>query len=157
MKFALLAAPALFGFLAGQMPSKPPMKMGLWETTTNSSISMPGMNMPSGVGNRTTTVRSCATPESYADAFRREELRASCERSNEKWTGSTYSFDIACGQPKGKGHFEMTFDTADAGHGTMHVETAMQDHSMTLDMTMKAHWLSADCGAVAPGKGVIVR
>lgn len=157
MKLALLAAPALLGVLAAQMPSKPPMKMGLWETTTNTTMSMPGMNMPAGVGNRTTTAHSCATPESYADAFRQQEQRASCQRSNEKWTGNTYSFDMTCGGMQGKGHFEITFENAENGHGTLHMESAMRDHSMTIDMAIKTHWLGTDCGNVAPGKGEIVR
>jgi Protein of unknown function (DUF3617) len=140
----------LLGYMM-QMPSTPPMKMGLWSTTSTTTMSMPGMQMPQGAGNRTTKVRSCMTPESYAkDVAEMQSQQRDCTRSNESWTGNGFSFDISCPKTNATGHFKMTWSN-DSGHGTLHLEMSPGGRSMVMDTTLESHYVGADCGSVKPG------
>src|ERR1700743_367565 len=69
MKTLLYVGSALIGgALMLQMPTPPPMKMGLWETT--SSFSMTGPQMPPGMGGgQTVKARQCFTPETWAKSL----------------------------------------------------------------------------------------
>jgi hypothetical protein len=156
MKLLLAVAPSLaVAFLLQNMSGKPPMKMGLWETTSSSQMS--GVDMPPGMpgmGARTIKIRACVTPESYAKAFNQQS--GDCSRSNETWSGNTYSFDMSCRQGKTTGHFEMTFEGENSGHGKTHLVINPGAHPMTIDTTMTSQFLSADCGSVTPDKPQIM-
>src|SRR3954452_18282701 len=104
-----------------QFPTTPPMRMGLWETT--STVKMSGAAMPQGMSmaNMTTKVRSCLTPESYARALGNSERQKDCVRSNEVWTSNHFAFDLACKSGGATGHFDMTFESKESGHGVMHL------------------------------------
>lgn len=155
MKLVLAVAPSLVALLFQTMSGKPPMKMGLWETTSSSQMS--GADMPpgmAGMGARTIKVRACVTPESYAKAFSNQS--GDCSRSHETWSGNTYSFDISCRQGATTGHFEMTFERENSGHGKIHLVINAGPRPMTMDSTMTSQYLSADCGAVTPDKPQII-
>jgi len=138
-----------------QLPATPPMKMGLWETTSSMKMSMPGMNMPAGAGGRTTTVRACLTPERYAQDLATSQQQHDCTVTNQSFGAGTYSFDIACPRGNAKGHFEMKWE-GDTGHGTMHMDMTAGDRAMSMDNTMTTKYLGADCGAVKPGTPQVV-
>lgn len=141
-----------------QMPSKPPMKMGLWESTSTTTMKMPDMpaGMPGMGGGRTTKVRVCMTPETYEKDLARQQQQRECTISNQSTTANSYSFDISCPRNNATGHFKMTWE-GDAGHGTMHMDMNAGGHAMSMDSTMESRYLGADCGSVQPGSPEIVK
>ena len=149
----LLAGLPLLAALMFQTPPKPPMKMGLWETTATTQMS--GVDLPpgmAGLGSRSLKIRACVTPESYDKAFNSSQTK-DCVRSNESWSGKTYSFDLTCRSGKTTGHFEMTFDSEESGHSKTHlVVNPDSAHPVTMDTTGSSQFISSDCGAVTPDK-----
>ena len=151
----------LAGFF--QMPSTPPMKMGLWEMTSTTTMTIPGMNtnMPA----RATKVRMCHTPESWANNLMPQTGRpgaqsngqSDCVMSNQSFTGHTFSVDISCPKSGTKGHMTTTWDGSDSSHGTTHMEINSGGRSMTMDGTSTSRFVSSDCGAVKPGSAVVVQ
>lgn len=151
----VLAAPVAAALF--QMPASPPMKMGLWESTTSTKMS--GVDMPAGMAmpNMTIKVRSCMTPESYAKALGSSQRMKDCTRSNEVWTAKSYTFDMVCNSGQAKGHAEITFDSAEASHAKIHVSVNGGGRAIETDATTDAHFVSADCGSVTPDKPQILR
>ena len=158
MNILIASGVAVLSAAMFQMPAKPPMKMGLWESTSVTTMVMPDMpNMPGMGAPRTNKVRSCMTPESYAKNFYNRPQSKDCTRANESWTGNKYSFDIVCPAQNGSGHFEITMQGEEAGHGTMHMKMSPGGHTMTMDMTTDTHFVSSDCGSVTPDKPEILK
>jgi hypothetical protein len=154
MKVMLIAGSAMLlgGFF--QLPTTPPMKLGLWETNSTTMMQMPGMNMPPRPP-RTSKVKSCVTADSWAKNIGQAQGQ-DCTKTNESFSGTTYSADVSC-KSGAKGHVSMTFDTPETGHGTMHVDINAGGHPASMEMTMSSHFISADCGDVKPGTGVPVQ
>jgi len=158
MKTMLIFAVGLVGAMMMQMPTTPPMRMGLWEMETTTTMNMPNMpaNMPPGMGTHTTRVTSCLTPESWAKSLAAsQQQRSDCVRSNETWSSKGYSFDIACSKGKMTGHFDFVFDGKEAGHGTTHMTMESPRGTATMDATTTSKFVSSDCGAVTPDKPVV--
>ena len=125
----------------------PPMKMGLWETTTTTTVSMPGMQRPS---QPTVKMLQCVTPESWAKTFEANQ-NTSCQRSNETYASGHYTADMTCGRTaKGTGHVDMNFSSPEAGHGTVHMDLDANGHPVTIDTIVDMHFSSASCGDVTP-------
>jgi hypothetical protein len=151
----LIAGAAVFAGLF-QMPTTPPMKLGLWETSGTITMQMPGMNMPPQPP-RTVKSRVCVTAETWAKAFSSASDRtAGCTRSNESYGASRFSFDMSCPAMNSSAHFEMDFTSGDSGHGRMHMDMNPQGHHATVDTVLNAHYVSSDCGTLGPGKSEIV-
>jgi len=143
------------GLLAGllQMGSAPPMKTGLWEVTTSTTMQMPGNQMPPA---RTMKIRSCATADSWTKAFGGQGRQNSdCKPINQNRTATHYSFDLSC--DNAKGHGEMDFGDGTTGHGTMHLEVNAGGRPMTIDTTWDSRYLGPDCGSVTPTTPQIIR
>jgi hypothetical protein len=138
-----------------QFPSTPPMKLGLWETTSTMSMQMPGMNAPPQPP-RTVKARVCVTAETWARSFGNNDRVANCTRSNESYGAKHYSFDISCPATNSSGHFEMEFSSEDSGHGKLHIDMSPNGHHAILDNVMDSHFVSSDCGGLAPGKPQVV-
>jgi hypothetical protein len=138
------------GLLAGfaQTSMAPPMKLGLWETTSSTAIQMPGMKMPPAEPEK---VRTCATAESWSEAFGAGRQHKDCKPVNEKRTATTYSFDMSCSSSKATGHVEMDFGDGTTGHGTIHLVVNPGAKALTMDASWKSKYLGANCGSVAPG------
>jgi hypothetical protein len=151
----LVKAVVTGGLLAGglQTAMAPPMKMGLWETTSSMKMAMPGMDMPA----RTTKVRSCATLDSWNKAFGQSRQNKDCRPVNEKQTATTYSFDLACTSSKATGHVEMNFGDGTKGHGSMHMVVDAGGKSMVMDTSWESTYVGADCGSVKPGSPDILQ
>jgi len=130
----------------------PPMKTGLWETTTSTRMQMPGGQMPPA---RAMKIRSCVTADSWSRAFGQMRQASRCSRVNENRTATRYSFDLSC--PNLKGHGDMDFGGGNSGHGTMHVEADAGGKSMVVDTTWDSKYLGADCGAVTPMSPQIIQ
>ncbi len=76
----------------------------------------------------------------------------SCTFSNQSLTGSHLSFDVSCSQMAMKMHIDGVFPTTETGHGTVHMEMNTPQMSMVGDSTYETHFVSSDCGSLAPGK-----
>src|SRR5665213_1555257 len=158
MKALFVVTTSLLAAAMFQMPSTPPVKMGLWEGSVARKMS--GADMPAGmagIGNRTTVVRSCYTPESYAKAMASSQQQKDCVRSHEVWGAKSWSFDMTCRSGQATGHFEMNFDDSENAHGSMHMNMNGGGHPMQTESTMNMHYIGADCGKVTPDKPEIVR
>ncbi|MBT9329735.1 DUF3617 domain-containing protein [Paracidobacterium acidisoli] len=169
------------GCLAGASlyaQTPPPIRMGLWESTN--TITMTGLQLPPDVIEKlkamgrsipgstpqTMTAQSCYTPEewqkSMADARRHRDEQ--CTQNNLSFTSSKMVFDESCTTSRGDtttGHFEMYFDDAEHAHGSGHFTTtggqgSQAGHPLNIDMTVKGHFVSADCGEVKPGSPKII-
>jgi hypothetical protein len=151
MKVTILTGSAIL--LAGfyQLPSTPPGKPGLWETSTSSQMNMPGMNMPA----RTSKVRSCVSADHWSQDLAKVQNQ-DCTKTGEKFSGNTYTAEVSC-KSGAKGTFTITWDSAESSHSTMHMDMNMNGRSMSMDSTSTGHFVSADCGAVKPGSAVPVQ
>jgi len=147
----LAAAALLTGFF--QLPSTPPMKMGLWEQTTVLNMTMTGAKMPPGLPtNQTVKSRSCYTEESWANLL--SGSNKSCKFSNVSVTATHFSMDGSCAVMKI--HVDGDFTNKEAGHGKVHLEMATPQMNMTSDSTFESHFISSDCGTLAPGKTLMM-
>jgi len=163
MKLITIAGSAVLlgGFF--QLPTTPPMKMGLWEFTNTMTMTMQGANV--NIPQRTTKMQVCHTPESWAKNLMPQTGRpggqsngqSDCVISNQSFSGHTYSMDMSCPKSGNKGHVTATWDTPESSHGTTHMELNANGRSATLDSTMSSHFVSSDCGAVKPGSPVPVQ
>ena len=155
MKTTLLLGAILVGAAMMQMPSTPPVKMGLWESTVNTTVKLPpGAPNFLGGGPRTTVMHVCFTPDSWAKGVGPQQDQKSCVRSNEVYNPTGFSFDISCSKGKKTSHYETTFDNPAAIHGTVHTDSGPQ--GITIDSTTTSRFISSDCGAVTPDKPVVV-
>lgn len=137
-------------------------KVGTWEVTTKMSgmPAMPDMSkLPPAVQARMKshgvqmnagggiTAKFCMTEDQVKnDKPQLTRPNSPCKVQNMKVTGNTFSADMVCtGAMNGKGHMDMTFDSAEhySGHQTMTM--TVNGQTMTHDMYMDAKWLSATC------------
>ena len=157
MKLLIVKAGVVSGFLLSglfQLPPTPPMKLGLWESTGTTTMQMPGMNMPPP---RPVKTRVCVTADTWAKSFGNTSDRmAGCTRSNESYGAKHYSFDLSCPAMNGSAHFEMDFTSDDSGHGKLHMDMNPNGHHAIVDSVLNSHFVSSDCGSLAPGKSQVV-
>ena len=156
MRNLLILATTLLHASMMQMPSTPPIRMGLWEATFSGSVTMDGKPAPTTPGVTTGKSRSCYTPQSWTGAFGSDSQRG-CKRVNETWANRKYSFDLECPNMHGTGHIEATFAGEESGHGSVHIEMEPPGHHMVMDRTFDLKFVSADCGAVTPEHPVMVK
>lgn len=118
----------------------PPIKMGLWEATTTTSM---GSTMKS---------RACVTPDSYQEQVTR--VPDGCTVTNRVATGNSLTADVSCTMPNGAsgtGHVQASFTGTDQVHTTIQVSLAMGGRTMPMTFTNDAHFVQADCGDIPPG------
>jgi hypothetical protein len=116
------------------------MRPGQWET----SMQMQMPNMPAGVQMPVTKTTRCVTPEqakSPADTLPRQSGRGrgdkdDCKLTDQKMSGSTLTYSMACTTPdKLTVTGEMTFTGDDSYTNTM--KMVMAQGEMTMKMTGK--------------------
>ena len=129
------------------------MRPGQWEVSTQ--MAMP--NMPAGFQMPVQTMTSCITPEQAndpANAAPRQGGRGrggkdDCKMTDQKVTGNTLTYSIACTSPdKMTATGEMTFTGDDSYTNTM--KMVMAQGEMTMKMTGKR---TGDCTGDNPGRG----
>jgi hypothetical protein len=137
-------------------------KVGTWQLTTKMGggmAAMPDMSkLPPDVQARMKahgvqmnaggmTAKFCMTEDQVKnDKPQLTRPNSPCKAENLKLTGNTFSADMVCtGQMNGKGHIDLTFDSAEhySGHQTMNI--SMEGKTMTHEMFMDAKWLSPEC------------
>jgi hypothetical protein len=161
---------------AQELPATPPVKMGLWESTVTSTIG--GLTIPPdvaarlqamgrsvpGSGPHTVVTQSCMTKDEWAKSIEKMNNNESkCTYTNRSITSQKFSFDMSCASEHGgvfTGHFEMLVDDDEHTHGTAHMKSETSGpngQTMTIDTTLSAHYLAADCGDVKPGDAKVVK
>ena len=143
----------LAGFF--QTASAPPMKAGLWESTTSLTITLPGAKAPARAPIVQTT-RSCVAAGSWARAFGNSGRAASCTRLSETFADGRLSFDLNCPNLGGTGHGEMSFHGT-TGHGRVHLDMKPAGQTVSSDTVIESRYVGAVCGVVAPGKTVVMQ
>jgi len=140
----------LIGVAMMQMPSTPPMKLGLWEETVTATTHIPGTAIPGGEV-QTMKMRLCVTP---VNPF--THVPKSCKLMNIVWTPQRYSLDLSCGTTSG--HMQIDFDTPETGHGTMHMDFGTGGAVKgTSDSKVDVHFVSSSCGTVTPSNPEIFK
>jgi len=159
--------------VSGQAPAPPPMKMGLWQSTSTATMS--GLTLPPDVVARlqaagrpipgsqphTTVVQSCVTPDSWKKMFTDMQQNKDCVFSNVQQSSSGMTADVTCkgGRGETSGHFEATFVSTEKITGKVHMTITMvsQPNPITADTTFESVYQGSDCKGVAPGEGKVVR
>ena len=114
-------------------------------------IKMPQMG-PNGTMTHDMTTKICVTPEQAAKSdhpdFGRDKQ---CQMTKSNFSGNNFTGEMSCNSPEMQGHgtIDMTMDSDQAYHGTMHF-TGTSAHAGAMDMTnhISGKWLGADCGSV---------
>jgi hypothetical protein len=163
--FAALASAQTAEMLAGP----PPVKMGLWQSESTTSIEGAPANSPMAQamthGGSANVSQGCLTPDTWKNDFQnmqRHQPDANCSQSNFQQDAHHVTFDESCASGQGgysnNVHFEMLIDDMENAHG--HADVKMTGpafpQGMTMHITMKEKYLSSNCGDVKPGKSKVI-
>lgn len=167
---AMLTVPA--AMLA--QSSTPPVKMGLWQTT--STITVAGIQLPPdvvarlkamgrslpGVEPRTIVTQSCLTGDSWKKMYGSMQQGKDCTFTNRHVTAEAMDADMSCrsdgSQTQSTGHIEVSFLSPEKMHGTTHVETtsASRPRPIVSDVRFDSVYQGADCKGISADKSEIV-
>jgi hypothetical protein len=153
-----------------QSPS--PVKMGLWQTTsvsTMAGIQLPpevleklkaaGRSVPGGTP-QTTVTQSCLTPEKWKESWQRAQQSGDCQTKNFKQDASGMSANIECKTERGTstGHTQVSFVSSEKAHGTTHVEvvTGRSPQPIVMNITMDSVYQGADCKGISPDNAKVI-
>jgi len=139
-------------------PSTPPMKMGLWEITTTSTMKATGkmadamqkMGQPMGAPS-TQSMKMCMTLENWQKAVS-GNAHPGCTQSNVSYTGKKYTVTLTCNRGTSTMTTDVTtfLDGAEQIHGIVHMVSNSDNGQMTSDGTSTGKFISSDCGDVKP-------
>ena len=151
---------------AAQTQTTPPIKMGLWKTS--STITTSGFQLPPEVAARmkasgrdpgqprTVNTLSCLTAEKWKKVFDPTQHDQHCQFTNQQQSSSSMSADMACSSGAGAhnatGHMAMTFDSTEKMHGKFHMEvnSQSQPHPILIDNTFTGVYQGSDCQGISP-------
>jgi hypothetical protein len=166
LSFALLGIPA--ASVAQLSETAPPVKMGLWQTESTSTVTglentpMAAMAGRMGSG-QTHKSQSCLTPETWRKGIQgiNERQRNGCTMSNMEQNAHEVSFDQVCdsgGGSKHTAHVHILIDSDEHAHGTvvMKMEEPNFPQPVNINMNMTSQYLGSSCGDVKPGDGKVV-
>jgi hypothetical protein len=143
-----------------QAVEPPPIKMGLWQT--ESSTSMAGMPNAPGASKHTTVTQGCLTPETWKSDFEKFQKREDqdCKTTNMHQDSRALSVDEACTSPQYQSamHMEMLIDSPERIHGTgkVHITGPAFPQGMNMDFALNSHYLGSSCGNVKPGEAKVI-
>ena len=146
------------------------VKLGLWETTTTfQSSGMPPVSIPpdalarmtpdqrakveammKGQGSaRTTTTKSCMTPEKMKRSEFYEQKQ--CTKTVVTSTGSKLELRMHCtmeGGAKADGTVRVERINSESTKGSVQIVSTSGEHTMNMNSTFTSKWLGPDCGDV---------
>lgn len=109
-----------------------------------------GMSMPAGAG-QPAKMRHCLTPEQAARDEVPQQNPGECKQTGRTRSGNTFKITMECtGARPAKGEGEFTFVSPKEHKGQMRMTMTRGEQAMTMDTTMHARWIAADCGDVKP-------
>lgn len=153
-------------FTAAQAQTAPPVKMGLWKTTSVMTTS--GFQIPPDVAARmkaagrsigepqTVNTLSCLTAEKWKKIFDPSQHDQKCQFTNQQQSSSGMSADMTCSAgASGRtstGHMAMTFDSTEKMHGKFHMEVNAQSqpHPILIDNSFNGVYQGSDCQGISP-------
>ena len=171
LAMAVLAGSA--AMTAQDVPTAPPMKMGLWQNTSTST--MTGMQIPPevaarmqamgrpvpGAAPRTTVTQSCLTPDKWQKSWGDMIGRNNCQFTNIHQSATGMSGDVACTMPQGfsKGHIVATYSGQEKVNGKVHMEmtTESQTEPIVMDLSFESVYQGSDCKGISPDSPKVVR
>jgi hypothetical protein len=145
------------------------LKMGLWELTSMSQVGgqMPAIDtskmtpeqkakfeaaMKSVVmGAHTNVIKSCITPEKYdkANFMMTDKDADNCKQTVSTNTSTSLEAAVTCtGERARTGQVHIEAPSPTLFKGTVKFTMNENGRPMTVDGTMTAKWVAADCGAV---------
>ena len=148
------------------------VKLGLWETTnTFQSSGMPPMSIPPDAlarmtpdqrakveammknqgSPRTTTTKSCMTPEKMKRSEMFYDEQKQCTKTVVTSSSSKMEMRMQCsmeGGAKANGTVRIERTSSDTVKGSVQMVTTSGDHTMNMNSTFTSKWLGADCGDV---------
>ncbi len=174
---SLIAACAV----AASAQTQIPFKTGLWDSNFTSTVT--GIQMPPDMQARlaqlppdqqehirhmmggapnTSEAHSCMTKEQFDkwnDSFAQDKDKDSqCSHTVVSQTAQERIVDLNCTSARAKttGRVEMSFDSDEKGHGTVHMVRTASDgpqagKPVTIDVKFDTHFIGADCGDIKPG------
>jgi Protein of unknown function (DUF3617) len=142
------AGVCLIGVAAqAQSPSRKP---GLWEVTTQMSMSGGPSNMPSMPAR---TAQVCVT-QAMIDKFggpTSTPPQGQCQMTNVSLTATGMTANISCsGHTTMTGTVQSTFVDANTSKTTINLTMSMGANTMNMSMQSTASYKGADCGSVQP-------
>jgi hypothetical protein len=160
-----LAAFCAVHTLRSQTLAPPPIKMGLWQTESNATVS--GMeNTPMGKamsGQHGSVTQGCLTPDTWKSSLEKMQSQVpknDCKVSNFRQDSNSVSFDEVCAGARNNSsvHFNAIFDDDEHMHGTVKMVMTADalPQGMTMNMDIKSHYLSSSCGDIKPGEGKVI-
>ena len=167
----LLALAAAISAASARADDNPPIKMGLWKSTT--TMTMAGLQLPPDVeaklkasgrslgGAHTVQTTACLTPQKWQEMIgQMNNGNKDCQYTNRKVSAQGLSADIQChsNESSSTGHIEMIFDSSEKTHGTMHMQVTSRQmpQPMTVDGTFQGEYQSSDCKGISPDSPQIV-
>jgi hypothetical protein len=171
MRFAVLGLAAIMTSGLGLMDGSSPVKMGLWEKTEVTTVTVPpGMEarmkeagIVSGVP-RTTKTKACYTVDLWERTIGLVPALPGCAISKRSLSAKGATISINCNI---RGMVLTTdatyfFDSTEAWHGEVHNTTVYPENMLgsgggtgTSVNTFQAAYKASDCGNVPAGKSVI--
>lgn len=124
----------------------PPVKMGLWEATVTSSLAPKPLK-----------THSCLTPQSYQDAM--AHIPPGCTISNKTQTATSITGDLSCTLQHGgttTGHIDVEMPDPATVRSKIDLSINVQGQTMPMTLTTDSHFVSADCGDIAPGQSKVI-
>jgi hypothetical protein len=170
--FVLAVLAGSVATVAQDVPTPPPVKMGLWQNTITNT--MTGLQLPPdvvakmqaagrpvpGAAPRTIVTQSCMTAESWQKSFTDMQQRQNCQITNVHQSATGMSGDMACTSADGssKGHMEATFSSPEKMNGKMHLEvtTTRQAQPLMVDATFNSVYQGADCKGISPNAAKVM-
>jgi hypothetical protein len=120
--------------------------MGLWEATVTNSLTQKALK-----------TRSCLTPQSYQDTM--AHIPPGCTIANKTQTATSITGDLSCTLQHGgttTGHIDVEMPDPATVRSKIDLSISVQGQTMPMTLTTDSHFVSADCGDVAPGGSKII-
>ena len=142
------------GVAVAQLPSTPPVKMGLWQAEISTKTS--GGGYPDEPAKKTIQ-RACVTPETWKSSGIGKDQTKGCTNIKESYSGRTYSFDDTCPASPGSpgssaAHLELVFETQELMRISMKMRIDTGDgKSLNMTSTGTSKYVGASCGDIPPG------
>jgi hypothetical protein len=139
----------------------PPVKMGLWQTESHTTMSgMPNTPM-AGAAGHSTVVQGCLTPENWkSDLEKMNSPNSDCQVTNVHQDATSITADMTCTSQRYSStmHFQGLIDDEEHMHGgaKLQMNVPGMQQPMTMQMTFTSKHLSSDCGDVKPGHGKVI-
>jgi hypothetical protein len=139
---------------------EPPIKMGLWETSTTTTTKVPPQ-MPAlaSMGGTATDKRvACFSAGDWQRAMGLMKDGMGCT-TTQRPTAHGMSMDLMCKNDATNtvARMDVVFDAMVKMTSTMHstmTAPSMGKGEVTMDIKSESHFVSADCGEVKPGTSV---